>query len=657
MDIGSEVPDILIEPILNLYRANTPPATISSSFNLSLEAVVRLIASQQNETSHVRNYGHDLELKSAGLRCAHSGKLMTSPVVASDGKVYEHEVLKNWLKTSKLSPVTGEPLSQDKPYLLPDLKLKVVEFSRSALSQLEIAFRLNSEEESLLSTAAEYLAVLVSDDSLMTCMDSMSYLDVTQKTALISALAPHVNALVLQKCLVEIAPLDYFAAATAELIRSILQRKEADHGLDEEFSCLIELLSKPHPSFDIARLAFDAAQFCDKEQLCQLTEALRSVCSTDNPEFAKLKLRSAELCVHEQDLTTAREILADLKKDSSNHKALIEFYDRVGWRSEKHAFLGDSFGSSLLALSNENASVSLIECLECLLELNKLNELEADVKVFKRPRRRRKVGDLAWMEFPDRIYSYTIDTGALNWVDIRSRQRDSKTIEHSFRYWCTLTELPTGNLLIAGGSIDLAFTAACTEVKELDTQTFELTVKPSMLSARWAHGSTFFEGEVYMISGMDGSSKHISQCERYNCTSETWEALPDILQQVRCTNPITVETTGCIFVFGGYNDAAYQDFIQELNLRTLTWRLLDLKLSTKTYLIPCFKLSREATDVFYVESGSLYKFDTLQYKISAVRAVTVPSEHYQGPSYYFSNMLYMSRNSAQVEMADIGELS
>jgi hypothetical protein len=582
---------------------------------------------------------------------------MTSPVVASDGKVYEEEVLKNWLKTSKLSPVTGEPLSQDKPYLLHDLRLKVREFSRSALSQFEIAFRLNSETESLLSTAAEYLAVLVVDDGFMTCMDSMTYLDVSYKKALISALVPHVDVRVLQKILVEIAPLDYFASATTDLIRSILQRKEADYGLDEEFPCLIELLSKPHPSFDCASLAFDAAKFCDKEQLCQLTEALRTVCSTDNPEFAKLKLRSAELCVYEQDLATAREILADLTKSSCDRKTLIEFYGRVGWRSEKQAFLANCFDSSLLALSNENASVSLVECLECLLELNKLNKLEADEKVFRPHKRRRKVAKIAWMEFPDRIYSYTIDTGALNWVDIRSNQRDSKTIEHSFRYWCTLTELPDGNLLIAGGSLDAAFTAACTEVKELNTQTFELTVKPSMLSARWAHGSTYFEGEVYMISGMNGTDNHISQYERYNCTSQTWEALPDIPQKVRCTNPITVEATGCIFVFGGYNDSAYQDCIQELDLGTLSWRLLDVRLNTKTYLIPCFKLSSEATDVFYVESGFLYKFDTLQYKISLVRAVTIPSEHYQGPSYYFNSMLYMSRNSGQAEIAAIGELS
>jgi tetratricopeptide (TPR) repeat protein len=478
-------------------------------------------------------------------------------------------------------------------------------------------------------------------------------------------------------------------------IERIQQRTKGVFGRDEErlFKCLgiSEHLPEDHPDLvgiytslgDLYRVKGDYAKAEDWYLKCL---AIREQHPENQSDLAAIYISLGNLYLAKRDFARAEDwytkCYAIRKHLPSGHPDLASIYASLGdLNLAKRDFVGAEdwylkcydtradFSSdhpdlaaiyiSLGDLYQAKRDFARAEkwYLKCYSPSSQLADDLSDEKVFNLHRPRRKMAKVAWMEFPDRIYSYTIDTGALNWVNIRSKQRDSKTIEHSFRYWCTLTELSDGNLLIAGGSLDAAFTAACTEVKELNTQTFELTVKPSMLYARWAHGSTYFEGEVYMVSGMNGTGNHISQCERYNCTSQTWEALPDIPQKVRCTNPITVEATGCIFVFGGYNDSAYQDCIQKLDLGTLSWRLLDVRLNTKTYLIPCFKLSSEATDVFYVESGSLYKFDTLQYKISLVRAVTIPSKHYQGPSYYFNSMLYMSRNNGQAEIAAIGELS
>jgi hypothetical protein len=658
MDFNSadppEVPQVLVEPILNLYRAGTPPLTISVSFNISLEAVMGLLARQQTDPSHARNFFHGLETKSQEFRCALSGKLMISPVVASDGKIYEQTALQTWLKTSKLSPVTGEPLSEAKPYPLHDLKAKVKEFSRSVLSQLEVCFKLRLEGEAALNLAADSLAVLLNDEGLMTCLESLTYLDTSQQKALIAAVIALVSRQTKTKMLMELVPLSGFSSSAICLLRKLLEDRPKGADFEDEFACLTELLGKPEPSYDLINLAFETSKFCDKDQLCQLQETLKRVCPTENLEFAELKLRSAELCVEDGDYDTARTTLTELTKDARLRRNLMEFYDRVGWRSEKRLFLEETFASSLGALVSEGASASMVESLENLLELTRICTLDPDKKHIKRYNGTRKGPQ--WNEHPERIYSYKFDTSELHWTTIETGTVESVNVpSHSFKAWISWVELPEGNLFIGGGTLSQAFTQGTTETYELNVTDYSVTPMPNMLTARWAHGTIYSEGKVYMISGYNGA--HVKQCERFDCSTGNWEALPEIPSALRCVNAIEVETSRCIYILGGYNDAAYQDSVQELNLETLSWRTLSVRLQVNGYLIPTFKLQRDSSDVFYHQTGTIYKLDTSSQAISAVKTgVTVSqTEHFHNASYYSNGTLYCSRNVGAVMATVIGD--
>jgi hypothetical protein len=224
----------LVEPILNLYRAGTPPQTISLSFNISLEAVMSLVSSQQKDPSHARSVLQSLEQRSEEFRCSLTKRLMGTPVVASDGKLYNLTALSNWLKSSKVSPVTGEQLSQAKPYPLVDLKGRIREFSRVTLCQLEVCFKADLE---CLNLAAECLAALILEESFTQCLGSLSYLDYSQQSSLIKALVPLVPPQALSKLLLELLPLTNYGSCLAELLRAILKHKP-EHEEFKEFSVL-----------------------------------------------------------------------------------------------------------------------------------------------------------------------------------------------------------------------------------------------------------------------------------------------------------------------------------------------------------------------------------------------------------------------------------
>jgi len=652
---ASDVPQYLVEPILNLYKAGTSPQLISQSFGLDLNSVIAFLAGQQSESTN--EFFESLLKKSQDFRCTITSKLMVDPVVASDGKLYDQDALKAYLKTSKVSPVTGERFQMSKLFQLNDLKQRIVEFCKTSLVKLNSILKLNTESEEPLKFAADCLSVLISNgQSLAEILEKLSALAPPKQKVLISMLGRLLPSATQSKLLVELAPIMSFRPSVTELFKSLLNQRKEDDLSDEEFSCLSALLTSEEVPFEVTELAFLASKFCDKTQLCKLQEQLKAVCSADNLEFADLKLRSAELCVYSKDIETAKTTLAELKKDARLRKQIIDFYDRVGWVTEKKAFIEESFSVALVALVGEGSTSSYVQCLDDLMELSKMHTLQADKRFYKRPKGTKK--DDTWFAHPEFIYSYTLETASLHRTEIATGEVQTLTIpDHKFKLWISWVELPGGDLFIAGGSLSNAFTQGTNETYVISLPDLEITKKPDMLTARWAHGCIYSGGFIYMMSGYNG--KHVSECEKYDCNSEIWEEMPNIPTAVRCINAIEVPSTSCIYILGGYNDSAYQDCIQEYNIDLVSWRTLTIKLVHKGYLIPCFKLDQEATDIFCCQNGSLYKIDTNNQLVTEVRqGLTVStSEHFQGPSYFSGSKLFVSRNTGAVSEYTIGDLA
>jgi hypothetical protein len=652
-----EVPQALVEPILNLYRAGTSPQTISLSFNLSLEAVMSLITRHQSDPAHVRSSFQALELKSREFRCLITKKLMICPVVASDGKVYDQAALETWRLTSKLSPANGEPLSNDKLYPLPDLKARIIEFSRESLSQLEVCFKSDLETALLLDLAAECVSVLISVESLMSCLGSLSYLDSPMQKSLISALVPLVSRQDLAKLLMELVPISSFASSSTEVLRALLKNRSEEDDLAQEFSSLIELLSKPEPSSDLINLAFEASRYCSKAQLSQLQEVLKAVCPTDNHEFTELKLRSAELCVKERDLDTARTTIAGLNKDARLKPLLLDFYTRLGWNSEKKLFLVHSFEESLAQAAKEGLPLVQVEMLETLVELLKICNVAPDKLPFN---------TTGWVKNPDQsehprlLYYFPNSTSSMWWIDLTTYQLSPQPIPVGNCISPALCELPNGIVLITGGTLNSEEEGiSSTEVTAFDPQTLTLTKRSPMYFGRSTHGCVCFEGQAYVIGGSSGYQP-ISDCEVYDYDSNSWQSLPRMSLKVSYINPVVVEATRTIYVIGGYDDEIgdYKDTIQEFSVVSKNWRVLSVRMDSAQYSVLCFKLNRSSTDVYFAMNSGLHRLITKEERLEVVKATTtIPSQSTSGSCYYSRGTLFVPTTGADLARVDIGPLN
>jgi hypothetical protein len=82
-----------------------------------------------------------------------------------------------------------------------------------------------------------------------------------------------------------------------------------------------------------------------------------------------------------------------------------------------------------------------------------------------------------------------------------------------------LSEVPGGNLLITGGS------PAVREVVRIDTRReFAVAHCAPMLTPRSWHVAVYHTPHLYILGGWN-CNKELSECERYACAENQWEAL------------------------------------------------------------------------------------------------------------------------------------
>jgi hypothetical protein len=432
-------------------------------------------------------------------------------------------------------------------------------------------------------------------------------------------------------------------------------KNKPEHEEFKEFSVLSALLSKPDPSFDLVTLAFEAAKFCSKSQLEQLTEQLKGVCTTDNIEFTELRLRSAELSLHEKDFDSARVTLMPLKQDSRLHKTLLDFYTRVAWNSEKQLFLEQHFQTSLAQVAQEGLTPALVQSLETLMEMLKLCSIKPD----RLPYRKGWVKNAQdQSEHPERLYHLDSSSTKVRWLTIStnepSPQAYANAISGTLSYYA-LCELSNGNILASGGIIDGSHTTAVTEI---DHETLTPTRKAPMHLPRYYHGSVLLEGKVYAIGG-SGVSSSLHECEAYDWDADSWEMIASLPQNASYITPIVLEETRCIYVLGGYIDESDENknSIQVFSLESSTWRVLTVSLPNAEYSVPCFKLNRKSTEIYFSVGSMLYKLHTLEERLETLKSASIPSNTTFGQCYYSRGRLFIPAVADAVQVIDIGPLN
>jgi hypothetical protein len=212
-----------------------------------------------------------------------------------------------------------------------------------------------------------------------------------------------------------------------------------------------------------------------------------------------------------------------------------------------------------------------------------------------------------------------------------------------FKRFCCWSEVPGGSLLITGGGYP-----STRDVVRIDTRReFAVSGQPPMLTPRGLHAAVYHTPHLYVLGGLN--NLYLSECERYVCADNQWEALPPLLRACYSMSAAVVENS--LYALGG-NDGTHLDLVQKLSLERLTWELMQLRLPYAGIGIPCFKLSN--TEVYLVVNRTLCSYTALQ--VHFLRTLTEDIKCWDGTSYYHRGTLYCSSDEGAALKYEIGSL-
>jgi hypothetical protein len=249
---------------------------------------------------------------------------------------------------------------------------------------------------------------------------------------------------------------------------------------------------------------------------------------------------------------------------------------------------------------------------------------------------------------PAFIYSYKGKTNQL-WRTHLVTAQDAciRVPSYEFRVACCWNELPGGSLFITGGRATGSSWTVVSEVVKLDTpREFAVTQQPPMLVPRRAHVCVYDAQLLYVLGGYSGD-EFLSECERYVCAENRWEALPPLPKA--CCSLSAVVLEGSLYALGGRCAFKPIDFIQKLRLDKLTWELLELKLPEKVCGVACFKVSE--SEVHIVVNSTLYSFTPLQ--VQPVKPLAEDIRSRFGGSYYYMCTLYCASDEGAARRLEI----
>jgi hypothetical protein len=250
----------------------------------------------------------------------------------------------------------------------------------------------------------------------------------------------------------------------------------------------------------------------------------------------------------------------------------------------------------------------------------------------------------AFYQVPTFIYSYEINTDQLRRTNLDTGEHSSHRVpSYTFKGGCCWREVPGGSLLITGGAI------AVREVVRIDTRReFAAAHCAPMLTPRLAHAAVYHTPHLYILGGVADS--YLSECERYVCAENRWEALPPLPKACSHLSGVLLESS--LYALGGYNESKLY-WVQKLSLESLTWELMQFRLPFAGYGIPCFKV--RDTEVYLVVNETLCSFTA--FEVRPLKTLTEDIRSWYGASYYCRGTLYCSSYEGAVRSLEIGNLS
>jgi hypothetical protein len=253
-------------------------------------------------------------------------------------------------------------------------------------------------------------------------------------------------------------------------------------------------------------------------------------------------------------------------------------------------------------------------------------------------------------QVPTFLYSYKYMTDQLHRTNLVTGEHSSHRVpSYTFKWFSCVSEVPGESLLITGGGYPSA-PGAGREVVRIDTRReFAVAHWAPMLTPRRSHAAVYHTPHLYALAGRNVSC--LSECERYVCAENRWEALPPLPRACCQLSGVVVESS--LYALGGWYDGSDSDLIQKLSLESLTWELMQFRLPFAGGYIPCFKL--RDTEVYLVVNKTLCSFTA--FEVRPLKTLTEDIESAFGASYYHRGTLYCSRFDGAVRSYEIRSLS
>jgi hypothetical protein len=654
--VDSALPQVKIEMIKNMHSLGQPLEFISTATKVDL-AVVRQVIAHMDDPQHMQTMFAQVQQKSLEFRCSLSDRLMQNPVQASNTKLYEKEVLEALLGSGE-----NELISEGETLVVNHyVKKKIRHFSKETLELIEVCIM--SMPEVTLGLVSDCLSVLSAESDLPSFIKVFERLENTQLPQLLELLQSKSSAELMQSLYCRLAQIEQLQPTVLAMTRLLLKGSFNE----EAFGVFVGVVRRAAASSEVLSVALEVAESCSWNQLGPLKEALWSKnWDAEQWRLEELSLEEAKFRVKSGEDSAARELLKALKDNWALKGKVLEFFDQVDWKQDKLEFLDQIYSRSLKTLKDQGLTPPLIEALETLYQIAQTrpenraaDELKTQQRTFDAQLQQVQRDLQAQLEAilysanqltkneQGFIYNYKRGTFNLHKTSLSTGQESSTALTHTFKYHSSLCESPEGNLFITGGWNPVTSDVVC-----ISPTTNAVTPKPRMKTPRCAHGSVFYGGFLYVIGGSNTS--YLAECERYDTLLNKWLPIAPLPNASCAHEAIVCGYTRRIYTLGG-NDGSHLDLIQEFELESQTWKLLEVKLPSKSHWIPCFRVKNQAL-IYFIQVGALHSFSPITYSLANVKPLTNITSM-NGPSYFAKGTLYYPDESGPVRRLQIGDLS
>jgi hypothetical protein len=148
----------------------------------------------------------------------------------------------------------------------------------------------------------------------------------------------------------------------------------------------------------------------------------------------------------------------------------------------------------------------------------------------------------AFYQVPTFIYSYEEYADQLHRTNLVTGEHSIHRVpSYTFKPYCCWSEVPGGSLLITGGRNEDH--SSVKEVVRIDTRReYAVSGHHPMLTPRQAHAAVYHTQNLYILRGWNDDS-FLSECERYVCAENRWDALPPLPKACSDTSGVVVENS------------------------------------------------------------------------------------------------------------------